>query len=79
MELLCVHLGEERLIRLDQNTRKLVHQELEKANARFAAIGRLSLVVALLALGIASLLFVSSHNPPIFLPLAPGVTPVALR
>jgi hypothetical protein len=74
MELLCVHLSEERLIRLDQNTRKLVHQELEKANARFAAIGRLSLVVALLALGIASLMFVSSHNPPIFLPLAPGVT-----
>lgn len=74
MELFFAHLLENRLIRLDRTTREIVRQELAKVNARFAAIGRLSLVVALLSLGIASVLFISSHNPPIFLPLAPGVT-----
>jgi hypothetical protein len=74
MESLFIHIHESGLIRLDRSTRTLVRQELAKANSLFVAAGRLSLVFAFVSLGIAALLFVSSHSPPIFLPLAPGAT-----
>lgn len=74
MESLFAHIREGGLIRLDRGTRILVRRELAKANGRFAAVGRFSLSIALVSIGIAALLFVSSHSPPIFLPLAPGAT-----
>lgn len=74
MKLLFTHLRNNGLIRLDRHMQPMIRQELAKANARFTATGRLSLMIAVLSLAVASLLFASSHSPPIFLPLAPGVT-----
>jgi hypothetical protein len=71
MEGMINHLRDNNLMILDRHTLPVVKQELSKSNARFAAIGRLSIAIAFLSVGVAVLLFVSIRSSPIFLPLAP--------